>query len=113
MVGSMSYEKLLKQTVMLYEGLATGTMTLEAITEGGGGSTVLLSESLETGSLLIWEDQTSLIYGDTGEIFESSMNDKISRVQKLFYNLQYQISINYGGIKLNRLEGNSAFVGRR
>lgn len=110
--GSM-YQKLLKNTVLQYEGLAVGSLTLEALTDGGSVSTTLLSETLDTGDLLIGEDLTSIIYGDTGEIFATSFNNKISRVQKLYYDLQYQLSCNEGAMKMNRIEGQNAFVGRK
>lgn len=104
--------KKLFQTAFAYQGLSNGTVTLEALTDGGTKTATLVSTSISTGSDLLYEatgylnDATDLLYGET-------LQSNLSRKMIWHYDLQYRVTVNSGALKLDRLEGLVNIWGRR
>jgi hypothetical protein len=109
---SANITKKLFQTAFAYQGISDGTVTLEALTDGGTKTATLVNTSITTGSDLLYEatgylnDATELLYGET-------LQSNMSRKMIWHYDLQYKVSVTSGALKLDRLEALVNIWGRR
>jgi hypothetical protein len=110
--GGSTYMKVLKSILFYYEGLATGTTTIEIIIDGGSKTISLTSLNLSSGHPMLFDGTdmlataTGLLYGEN---FGTSNIDKYIN----FYDIVFRISNNAGAIKSNRLEARCSTLRRR
>jgi hypothetical protein len=110
--GGARFLKVLKSLLFEYDGLETGTATVEAVIDGGTRAISLLSITLGTGHQLLFEatgyivDATDLLYG---EDTSSSISNKFVNHNDIIF----KVSNNTGAIKANRLEARCSTLRRR
>jgi len=104
--------KRLMQSVFTYEGLATGAMTWEAVTNGGVNSASLYASTLNSSWDLIYYATGYIAYAN-GLLYSQTLDTIVSRKLVWHYDLQYLITVTSGSLKINRLEALINIWGRR
>lgn len=106
------YRKLLKQTIIDYEGISAGTGSLQVEIDGGIDTIPLATLTLNAGGELLY-DSTGLLYDDNELLYEVNYSSTVINKLVNFYDIRPLLSVASGGMKLNRLEQRIAISGRR
>jgi hypothetical protein len=111
-LGGINYIKKLTRTILEYEAVEAGLITLEALTNSGNVSTSLISQATTSIFTKIY-NATTLLHIASESLYGQSLKSNISNKNIWHYDLQYLLSANSGGIKLNGLESLLKIWGRR
>jgi len=107
-----SFLKVLKSVIFDYEGLASGSASLQVIVNGGEKTVSLSSITPEAGSGLLF-DATGYIDAATGLLYGESFSTSFINKFVNFYDIIFLVSNDTGAIRFNRLEGRCSTLKRR
>jgi hypothetical protein len=102
-LGGKNMIKKLTQTMLEFEAVAPGTIVLESLTNAGNNSASISGNITDEVFVKLY-DATTLLNVATDPLYGQTLQTAVSNKMVWHYDLQYLLTVNSGGMKLNGLE---------